>query len=89
MNMILILLLLLSIFLLFSLRIMLKRFDKLECLIYYLFTSFLCQHINFKIFLAYGRLSVQEELISRLISYIHFGLVLPCLLLWVLPISVK
>lgn len=50
MNMILILLLLLSIFLLFSLRIMLKRFDKLECLIYYLFTSFLCQHINFKIF---------------------------------------
>lgn len=80
----LILLLLFTILLLYSFRHTLKRFDKFECFIFFLFTSFLCQHINFKIFSAFERLSVQEGITPKFISYIHFGLILPCILLWVL-----
>ncbi|WP_170840630.1 hypothetical protein [Oceanobacillus limi] len=63
-----------------------QKFIKLEVIITLLFLSFLCQHINFKLFSAYERLAVKEDLIPRVLSYLHFGIVLPILLLWLLYI---
>ncbi|TMU85891.1 hypothetical protein FGG79_11905 [Bacillus sp. BHET2] len=82
--MILIVTALFSLVLLFSIKGLLKRFLAIEVLILSLFNSFLCQHINFKIFSAYDRLSVKEELVPRVLSYLHFGLFIPLLLMWVL-----
>jgi hypothetical protein len=62
-----------SIVLLFSLKALIKRFRVIELIILCLFNSFLCQHLNFKIFSAYDRLSVKEELIPRIVSYLHYG----------------
>lgn len=73
-----------SLVLLYSLKGLFKRFRAIEVLILSLFNSFLCQHINFKIFSAYDRLSVKEEIIPRVVSYLHYGLLLPLLLMWVL-----
>lgn len=73
-----------SLILLFSIKGLLKRFKGVEILVLGLFNSFLCQHINFKIFSAYDRLSVNVEVIPRVISYLHYGLFLPLLLMWVL-----
>lgn len=73
-----------SLVLLYFLKGLLKRFRAIEVLILSLFNSFLCQHINFKIFSAYDRLSVKEEIIPRVVSYLHYGLLLPLLLIWVL-----
>lgn len=73
-----------SLVLLYSLKRLLKRFRAIELVILSLFNSFLCQHINFKIFSAYDRLSVKEELIPRVLSYFHYGLLIPLLLMWVL-----
>lgn len=73
-----------SLVLLYFLKGLLKRFRAIEVLILSLFNSFLCQHINFKIFSAYDRLSVKEEIIPRVVSYLHYGLLLPLLLMWVL-----
>lgn len=74
----------LSITLLLTIKHLQIRFAKIEILILSLFLSFICQHINFKIFSAYERLSVQEAFIPRVISYLHFGVVFPLLLFWVL-----
>ncbi|MBM6617873.1 hypothetical protein [Bacillus suaedaesalsae] len=76
--------LLLMIYLLNSLKHLTKLFMKLEVLLLFIFTSFLCQHINFKIFSAYERLGVKEELIPRVWSYLHFGITLPIILMWLL-----
>jgi len=73
-----------SLVLLYSLKGLFKRSRAIEVLILSLFNSFLCQHINFKIFSAYDRLSVKEEIIPRVVSYLHYGLLLPLLLMWVL-----
>jgi hypothetical protein len=73
-----------SIVLLYSLKALRKRFKVIELIILCFFNSFLCQHLNFKIFSAYDRLSVKEELIPRVVSYLHYGLLLPLLLMWVL-----
>lgn len=62
----------------------LKQFHKIEIIVLCLFNSFLCQHINFKIFSAYERLSVMEDVIPRVLSYFHFGVTLPLMLIWVL-----
>ncbi|SFB21776.1 hypothetical protein SAMN04488577_4000 [Bacillus sp. cl95] len=78
-----ILVLILSVLLLFSFVIILNRFEMLELIVFYLFTSFLCQHINFKLFSAYERLSVAKGIIPKIISFLHFGLILPILLIWV------
>jgi hypothetical protein len=73
-----------SLVLLYSLKGLFKRFRAIEVLILSLVNSSLCQHINFKIFSAYDRLSVKEEIIPRVVSYLHYGLLLPLLLMWVL-----
>lgn len=78
-----ILVLILTVLLLFSFVIILNRFEMLELIVLYLFTSFLCQHINFKLFSAYERLSVVKGIIPKIISFLHFGLILPILLIWV------
>jgi hypothetical protein len=73
-----------SIVLLYSLKALRRRFKVIELIILSFFNSSLCQHLNFKIFSAYDRLSVKEELIPRIVSYLHYGLLLPLLLMWVL-----
>ncbi|MGD6958205.1 hypothetical protein ACQCWA_10770 [Rossellomorea aquimaris] len=73
-----------SLVLLYSLKGLFKRFRAIEVLILSLVNSSLCQHINFKIFSAFDRLSVKEEIIPRVVSYLHYGLLLPLLLMWVL-----
>lgn len=81
---ILLVVLLVSSLFLWTLRFASKKFNKLELFILSLFASFLCQHINFKVFSAYERLHVKAELIPRIISYLHFGIIVPALLIWVL-----
>lgn len=71
---------LLSISMLVLLWRMLRKTDTFEGLFLYLFCAFICQHINFKIFSAYDRLSVTQEFIPRVISYLHFGIIFPVLL---------
>ncbi|MGM0867297.1 MAG: hypothetical protein ACQEWF_21760 [Bacillota bacterium] len=78
---------LISLVLLYSLKGLLKKFRAIEVLILSLFNSFLCQLINFKIFSAYDRLSVKEEIIPRVVSYLHYGLLLSLLLMWVFNLS--
>ncbi|KAA0562224.1 hypothetical protein F0342_17530 [Bacillus sp. CH30_1T] len=73
-----------SLVLLYSLKGLFKRFRAIEVLILSLVNSSLCQHINFKIFSSFDRLSVKEEIIPRVVSYLHYGLLLPLLLMWVL-----
>lgn len=75
---------LLSVILLCWIRVSLKKMDRFELFILFLFTSFACQHINFKIFSSYERLHVKAEHIPRIISYLHFGLISPVLLICVL-----
>ncbi|MBW3111544.1 hypothetical protein KYJ26_06865 [Bacillus sp. MCCB 382] len=72
-----------SLMLLLSANGLLKRLGTTETVVCTLFNSFLCQHINFKIFSAYDRLSIKEEWIPRIVSNLHFGLLLPLLLTWV------
>jgi hypothetical protein len=76
--------LLLSIVMLVILWRLLRKNDIFEGVFLYLFCSFICQHLNFKIFSAYDRLSVAQELFPRVISYLHFGIVLPVILVWFL-----
>lgn len=63
---------------------LIRKKDLFEGLFLYLFCSFVCQHLNFKVFSAYDRLSVTQELFPRVISYLHFGIIFPALLVWLL-----
>ncbi len=74
----------LSIVMLLTLWRFLRKEDTFESFFLFLFCSFICQHINFKIFSAYDRLSVVQELFPRLVSYLHFGVILPVILIWIL-----
>jgi hypothetical protein len=75
---------LLSVILLCWIPLALIKMDKFELFILFLFTSFINQHINFKIFSSYERLHVKAEHIPRIISYLHFGIISPILLICIL-----
>jgi hypothetical protein len=75
-----------SVLIFFFFRGPLDKFHKLERLTLLLFTSFICQHINFKVFSAYDRLSVHEGLIPRIVSFLHYGWIMPMLLMWILAL---
>lgn len=75
---------LLTIILLCWIPVALIKMDKFELFILFLITSFTNQHINFKIFSSYERLHVKAEHIPRIISYLHFGIISPILLICIL-----
>ncbi|WP_019153739.1 hypothetical protein [Robertmurraya massiliosenegalensis] len=75
---------LISILVIFLFRNMQRSFPQLEVTILFFFVSFLCQHINFKISTAYERLFLTAEYIPRIIGFLHFGWIIPVLLVWAL-----
>ncbi|WP_408009020.1 hypothetical protein ACJROX_01360 [Pseudalkalibacillus sp. A8] len=67
-----------------SLKYCKKRFDVLELIILFLFSSCICQTIFYKIFSAYDRLVIVESFYASFSVKLHFGMMLPSLLIWVM-----
>lgn len=70
--------------LLFSLRLMRKRFDSLEIFIHLLFTSYFCQQFFYMLSSPYERLRVVEEHFPFWSARLQYGVIFPVLLMWVL-----
>jgi hypothetical protein len=76
----------LSFVLMFSIRFVKQHFDGLELTLLFLFSSYICQNTYYKLFSPYDRLSVGDSGWAKLTVIVHFGIVLPVLLIIVLVI---
>jgi hypothetical protein len=74
----------LSVVLLLSLRLMKRHFGVLERTLMFIFSSFICQNTYYKLFSPYDRLNISESGWAKLTVIVHFGIVLPALLIIVL-----
>ncbi|MCG1022520.1 hypothetical protein [Sutcliffiella horikoshii] len=74
----------LSIFLLLSLRFIKSKFEVLELTFLFLFTSYICQNTFYKLFSPYDRISIADSGWAKLTVKLHFGITLPVLLIIVL-----
>jgi hypothetical protein len=74
----------LSFVLVLSLHFVKQRFDGLELTILFIFSSYICQNTYYKLFSPYDRLSVGDSGWAKLTVIVHFGIVLPILLIIVL-----
>jgi hypothetical protein len=74
----------LSFVLVLSLRFVKQRFDGLELTLLFIFSSYICQNTYYKLFSPYDRLSVGVSGWAKLTVTLHFGIVLPILLIIVL-----
>lgn len=73
-----------SIILLCSLWSMKKRFDPLQLVLLFLFTSYICQNTFYKLFSPYDRINFSDSGWAKLTVKLHFGINLPVLLIGVL-----
>ncbi|WP_339149465.1 MULTISPECIES: hypothetical protein [unclassified Sutcliffiella] len=76
----------LSIFLLLSLRMIKSKFEALELFLLFLFSSYICQNTYYKLFSPYDRISIADSGWAKLTVKLHFGITLPVLLIIVLYI---
>jgi hypothetical protein len=74
----------LSALLLVSLRRLKHRFDPLEIVLHFLFTSYICQQFFFMLSSPYERLRVVEEYVPFWAVRMQYGIIFPVLLMWVL-----
>jgi hypothetical protein len=73
-----------SILLLFSLKYLKKRFDPFEIFLLLMFTSYLNQTFFYLLSSPYDFLRVVEEHLPFWSTRLHYGVILPVLLLWVM-----
>ncbi|WP_078380462.1 hypothetical protein [Sutcliffiella halmapala] len=76
--------LIISIILLFYLWSLKKRFDPLQLVLIFLFTSYICQNTYYKLFSPYDRISIADSGWAKLTVKLHFGIILPVLLIGVM-----
>jgi hypothetical protein len=76
----------LSFVLMFSIRFVKQHFVGLELTLLFLFSSYICQNTYYKLFSPYDRLSVGDSGWAKLTVIVHFGIVLPVLLIILLVI---
>ncbi|QFT89582.1 hypothetical protein FIU87_13055 [Bacillus sp. THAF10] len=79
----------LSIMLVFTLKWCLNHFHRFELFLLFLFTSSICQFTYFKLFSPYDRLSASKGWWAVLSIKLHYGLILPILLIWILYVYVS
>ncbi|MBM6616677.1 hypothetical protein [Bacillus suaedaesalsae] len=79
-----ILILCISILLLFSLKYLKKRFDSFEVFLLLLFTSYNIQNFFYLLSSPYPHLMVVEKHLQFWAARIHYGVISPVLLLWVM-----
>ena len=77
-------LLFLSILLLFSFKMMKRRFDPFEIFILFMFSSYFCQGFFYMLSSPYERLRVVEEHLPFWSARLQYGIIFPVLLMWVL-----
>lgn len=75
-----------SIILLYSLKFCKKQFHSIELLLLFMFSSSICQITYYKLFSPYDRLGEVQALMPDLTVKIHYGLILPTLLIWAMYI---
>lgn len=76
-----------SILILFFLHLYRRRFTAFQLVLLFLLTSYLCQNTYYKLFSPYDRISISESLWAKISIKLHFGVILPVLLMGIIYFS--
>ncbi|WP_417900339.1 hypothetical protein ABN702_08880 [Bacillus haimaensis] len=66
-----------------------RRFSAFELVLLFLLTSYLCQNTFYKLFSPYDRISIADSLWAKISVKLHFGVILPALLIGILYLSLS
>ncbi|MGM0835287.1 MAG: hypothetical protein ACQEV7_03955 [Bacillota bacterium] len=79
----------LSIFILLLFHLYRRRFSAFQLVLLFLLTSYLCQNTYYKLFSPYDRISIADSLWAKISIKLHFGVILPVLLIGILYLSLS
>jgi hypothetical protein len=74
----------LSVILLYSLTFCKRAMDSIHLFLIALVSSYICQNIFYKVFSSYDRLSFATQLVDKWTVKLYYAVMLPSLLVWVL-----
>lgn len=79
----------LSILIVFFFHLFRRRFSAFQLVLLFLLTSYLCQNTYYKLFSPYDRISISDSLWAKISIKLHFGVILPTLLIGILYLSLS
>ncbi|RJR13821.1 hypothetical protein C4588_00605 [Candidatus Parcubacteria bacterium] len=78
-----------SILILFLFHLYRRRFSAFELVLLFLLTSYLCQNTYYKLFSPYDRISISDSIWAKISIKLHFGVILPVLLIGIIYLSLS
>ncbi|MGD6832964.1 hypothetical protein ACQCT5_12425 [Sutcliffiella halmapala] len=78
-----------SFLILFFFRLYRRRFTAFQLVLLFLLTSYLCQNTYYKLFSPYDRISISDSLWAKISIKLHFGIILPVLLIGIIYLSIS
>lgn len=78
-----------SILILFFFHLYRRRFSAFQLVLLFLLTSYLCQNTYYKLFSPYDRISISDSIWAKISIKLHFGVILPVLLMGIIYLSLS